>query len=248
MTTLSMVPLTTSQLRSANRRGLIPGPDEPDELFTKRFLEACSSPPSLLLPTFDLEIDWLPVAYSNKGLLPWHGGALFFEEDGRVRVQLRKTLQTKKQLYFLYSKKELLEHEALHAVRREFNEPLFEEMLAYQTATSAFRRACGPLVQTTAGASLFLLAAFVSWWSAWPFILISGIGLFKLAWRRRQFLACRAKLTRLVGLKAQALMIRLTDAEILHFSKVPIEEIERSLLESSSLRHKMIQASYFQDS
>lgn len=97
------------------------------------------------------------VRYSNKGLLPWQGGATFIDED-KIVIQLRKAYERKEKIYGIYPKEEIIAHELVHAKRMHLDEPCFEEILAYRTSSSPFRRYFGPLFRSSFESVLFLLS------------------------------------------------------------------------------------------
>lgn len=137
----TQVAMKDTELLSFFKRGLIPGPSETEEEFLKR---AEASPPlpawSVIEPLpsqWGFTIDWVPLVYSKKKLLPWEG-ALFFDDH----IQLHPKLQTKN--LFGNSLTEILHHESIHAARSAFHEPHFEEFLAYCTSPS-WKRLIGPL-------------------------------------------------------------------------------------------------------
>ncbi len=101
-------------------------------------------------------------------------------------IQIHPKLLKKKQkslfttLFFSYSIEEVLAHEFVHLVRYElfpYKEHLgFEEILAYQTSSSRFRRFLGPLLARPSDI-LWLLPLFLS--PIWVAFLPS---LFTLSW------------------------------------------------------------------
>lgn len=146
--------MENKELLSFFKRGLIPGPSETEEEFLKR-VEASPPLPAWSaikpLPTqWGFTIDWVPLVYSKKKLLPWEG-ALFFDDH----IQLHPKLQTKK--LFGNSLTEILHHESIHAARIAFNEPRFEEFLAYCTSPS-WKRLIGPLFSRIWEFPLFALS------------------------------------------------------------------------------------------
>ena len=82
------------------------------------------------------------VIQNNRGLWPWQGAVLwsYTTQDGYVFpvIQVRKTTS-------LASLEEIYAHECVHMARFAFQEPWFEEILAYQTSKRAWRRFLGPL-------------------------------------------------------------------------------------------------------
>lgn len=142
------------------KRGLIPGPSETEEAFLNR-VEASPARPEWnevppLASVWGFSIDWVPLVYSKKKLLPWEG-AIFWSDH----IQLHPKLQT--QNLFGNSQTEILHHESIHAARIAFNEPAFEEFLAYATSQSKWKRFLGPLFTRIWEFPLFALSLFSLW-------------------------------------------------------------------------------------
>ncbi len=100
-------------------------------------------------------IDWVPLQFSSKKLYFWEG-AVFWDTP---MIQIHPKLQTKK--LFGNSLTEILHHESIHAARETFDEPFFEEVLAYRTSPYAWKRFLGPIFQRVWEFPLFALACFV---------------------------------------------------------------------------------------
>ncbi|MDN3508935.1 MAG: hypothetical protein P0S93_02765 [Candidatus Neptunochlamydia sp.] len=171
--------LTKEVLKKLGEQGLIPGPHESKEQFVKRIdvlKKVKEDPPKFLKgkavsrwnPDFHKELGaipkWLPLTYSNHGLPLWQGAALWiFETPDRKKIpiiQLREGF--KKGKFLFYSQSEVLLHETLHAIRVAFNEPRFEEILAYHHSKSKWRRFIGPLFRKPSHAFFFIALIFIS--------------------------------------------------------------------------------------
>lgn len=202
------------------RRGFIPGPNESEETFLKRAI----SRPQLslcewkeishpLLEQWGFSIDWIPISYSSTKLLPWEGAVFWAKEDGTSSIQLKA-----------YST-EILMHEAIHAAREAFDEPVFEEFLAYMTSTAAWKRWVGPMFQRVWEFPFFALAVFFI-----PFFpVVASITLAYFIGRLlyRHFFFCRIK--KQVPL---SVLLCLTDREIR----------SGKISQTSSLRLQLIEA------
>lgn len=230
------------ELIAARIRGLIPGPDEDEANFLKR----TGSPVLASYPLFGgISPDWIKIHFSNKGLLPWHGGFFNPEEDVPY-LQLRKECQSRDKIFGIYSCKEILSHELVHAVRYRFEEPKFEEILAYQTSHVWFRRTFGALVTTKAETFIFMGILLLSGalLPSFPefgfFLLLKIVGFFSLRTllRQRIFEKSLSNLIKLTGSRqsALALALSLTDKEISRFSRSKPEEIKEYLKSSNLLR------------
>ncbi|NNM43702.1 MAG: hypothetical protein HKM07_05110, partial [Chlamydiae bacterium] len=204
------------------------------------------------------------VFYSDKNLPFWQGGATWVDSSGDALVQssfiqIKKRFQKEKYLPF-YKKQEILLHEMSHGIRMAFTEPRFEEVLAYRTSRSSFRRFFGPVFRTSKESYLvvisFLLSfllqvgfLFYSWpdllyiLSFLPFALI-GFYLCRLCFTQRIFLKCLQKMENLLPKsKIFPFVFCLTDKEIDMFSKKSLEEIQDYIREEKSLRWRQIRLS-----
>lgn len=171
--------LNKEGLKKLGEQGFVPGPHETEEQFVKRvdILKKVSESPSKFLegkifeewnPDFHKELGavpkWLPLTYSNQGLPFWQGAALWiFETPNHKKIpiiQLRERF--KKGKFLFYSQREVLLHETLHAVRAAFDEPRFEEVLAYYHSRSRRRRFLGPLFRKPSHAFFFIALIFIS--------------------------------------------------------------------------------------
>jgi hypothetical protein len=245
-------------LTELNRRGLIHAPDESQESYFRRCQAAIrvAQVPPLVKTLFDIDPDWVPVVYDNKGLYFWEGGCTWITQD-QVTVQLNRAFQ-KRGSWFGYSRDEILAHELVHAVREKFEEPIFEEVLAYQTTSFPLRRYFGPIFRTANESFFFMIALslftatfFLSQFHTLAlvgFLCFLSIGALRLLRMQLIFSRTQKKLSRLVGKqRALAVMLRLTDKEIIRFSKMSAAAITAYANEMSttSLRWQQITLAYF---
>jgi hypothetical protein len=266
--------ITDQQLITLSREGFIPGPEESIDQFERRVAacralrpqdeisELSSAHPEALTQVqtlFDVAPSWVPLVYSNRGMPPWQGAAACIAEASDntdvVWIQLRRALRTRPRLWGLYTRDELIAHELAHVGRMAFNEPIFEELLAYRTA-SPWRRHWAALIQTPLEALLLLLAFLVAslantlilffvptlysvlfWLQLLPFGLIFYL-ILRLSYRQRQLNRCQY----LLGLP---LTYRLTDAEIIRFGRMERAEITAYATQAQSLRWRLLRAVYF---
>lgn len=182
-----MTTLTNEQLLKFNRLGIIPGPEETHETFAKRadyclklkeqlgheFTKTLAAEPSddkevivsavdELIPLYDIAPDWIPIFFSNYKLPFWHGGCAWIfqiaeDTPTAALIQLRRSFRHSARYLGIYDRHELLVHELVHVGRMSFQESQFEEMLAYRTSQSAFRRWFGPIIQSSIESVLFVL-------------------------------------------------------------------------------------------
>jgi hypothetical protein len=191
---------------------------------------------------FDVTPDWVEVSYSNEGLKPWHGGCAIGD-----KIQLRKEFETRER-FWLCRRDELLAHELLHACRADFSDSLFEEILAFQTSRSWWRRFFSPIFGSNRETLLFLgtllPAAALVWVSPWIYLVpgaLALLGLGRLLIRQRQYRRCVRNLGRLVS-HPRAVTFRLTAEEIIRFSR---GEIESYVAQQTSTRWQEIKQRYF---
>lgn len=243
-----------------NRRGLIQGPDESEEAFFKRCQGARTSESPSSSKTkelFDLDPDWVSISYDNKNLRLWEGGCAWIE-GAKVSLQLKKHFEKSDTYLGLYSKEELIAHEYVHAARVAFEEPIFEEMLAYQTSKSPFRTILGPIFRTSSETKVLVFSFILLFFTALftPFQLIAwagalglfGVGFFRLFRTRQLFNKTHGHLVSLVGQKhALAVMMRLTDREITRFASMDPSAIlaYASKMTKTRLRWQQIVYAYF---
>jgi hypothetical protein len=253
------------QLFNLNKRGVFPGPNESDENFISRarsldFLDL--EPKALEL--FDASADWVEVRLSAKGLLPWEGAATWIEEttDGKrsASIQIKPSLPS-----FLYAREEVAAHEMAHAMRLMFDEPRFEEILAFQTSKNRFRRYFGPLFSHPTEVKIFvsmMLFSWVAYGMEWIFdlnlignyllfspLLALALGVLRLYRSQKVFAAALTHLAQAIKnpRKSLAVALRLSDTEIQQFARYSPEEILSFAKKEkeNTLRWKQLYLSYF---
>ncbi len=214
---------------------------------------------------FGISPDWIPIFFSNYQLYPWHGGCAWIfqlkkDSPTAALLQLRKALHRSKKLLGFYDRDELIAHELSHVGRMEFEEPRFEEVIAYTTARSPFRRYFGPIVQSSVESFLFLLvltgiiildavlvlrypAAYqqAMWLKAIP-LAMTAFALFRLWKKQRIYKKCYKHLCALLEdrQKAGAVLYRLTDREIALFAGWNAGKIREYMRAQDSLRWRFI--------
>lgn len=293
-----MKSFSDEELLKLNHQGLIPGPSESSEAFAARanyclslnehlseelktclsgevvnssaFLKVGSDTVSLF---YDFSPLWIPAFFSNYQLAPWHGGcAWIFQvtEDSPTGalLQLRKAFYRSPKYLGIYQRDELIAHELSHVGRMAYQEPKFEEILAYYTSSSTFRRWLGPLIQSSYESMIFVIilaliffidALLISFghgegylMAMWMKLIPLGLVIFALIrlWRRqRTFKMCLELLKACLHeeKKATAVIYRLKDDEIETLAKMSVEQIKAFVLsqKNSSLRWKLIAKAYF---
>lgn len=272
--------LTDEELLKFNSQGLIPGPDETEEAFCKRaeyclnlrneilqlpFNDGSKEVPEQALhkikTLYGFAPTWVPLFFSNYRLLPWHGGcAWIFQQSEETPIsaflQLRRPFSYKDTYLGLYSRDELLAHELCHVGRMCFEEPRFEEILAYRTSPSGFRRWVGAIAQSSWETMLFfLLLCLILIFDLFgiplhglklvPLILV-GLAVYRLVKRQNEYKRCLSNLQALFKNHAESILFRLTDREIVSFSHLSPEALREAIEEKkgSSLRWRVIEKAY----
>lgn len=216
---------------------------------------------------------WVPVFFSNAQLPPWHGGcAWIFQINDKSPVsgfiQLRKHFYQSERYLTLYQRDEILAHEFAHIGRMCFEEPKFEEFLAYQSSPSAWRKRLGPLVQSSWESLLFVILlllifiidGFMLWFGDFltyyklmglkliPLLLL-GAGVLRLVIRNQQLVKCRETLSKITPdpLTVNAITYRLTDKEIIALGRMDLNmamsEIQK-WIRGGTLRWQLISKGY----
>lgn len=229
--------------------------------------EALNSALPTMQKLYGINPHWLPIYFSNHQLFPWHGGSAWIfqlteSSPTTALLQLRKAFYSSKTFLRLYSRDEVVAHEAAHVGRMLFEEPRFEELLAYRSSSSPFRRWLGPIVQSGKESAIFVFLlfllimadifiltlgsfeafAYVQSFKLFPVALI-GLALVRLWRRHRQFRLCRKNLAHTSD--PEALIYRLTDKEIATFSRLSPEKINDYVKSATGLRWRQLRLAYF---
>lgn len=215
---------------------------------------------------FGIKPDWVPVFFSNKQLAPWQGGAVWIFQQSEQSplgafIQLKHAFAKQKTFLGIYDRTELMSHECAHIGRMLFDEPEFEEMLAYSTSKNAFRRWLGPLIKSARqirGFMIFLVAIIMMDIAVlamnqtslyfdlmWLKLIPAGMilmGLWGLHKRHQAFDLCLANLKSLYPKEASAIQFRLTDKEIYLFAKSAPQSIEQYIEAQECLRWQAIRS------
>lgn len=180
---------------------------------------------ALTLSLYHIAPTWIPLLFSNYRLPLWEGGCAWIfqkskEEPLSAFLQLRRHFLRHHRLLST-QRRELLAHEMAHVGRMVFEEPAYEELLAYRTSPLMWRRTFGPLFQSSRETLFWVLLLFfgvvAAPWSLWPllaspFLLL--LLLARLGWRHYRFRSA-LRLIHSAGLSnAEPLLYRLTDREI----------------------------------
>ncbi len=224
---------------------------------------------------YDIQPNWIPVLFSNYKLSFWHGGCAWIYQENEQSptcafFQLRKAFESNKTYLGLYKRDELIAHELSHVGRMMFEEVRFEEVLAYRSDASRFRRYFGPIMQSSWESALFILILFLimiidfslatmlsaskyehmMWLKLFPFgMLVYALG--RLVRKQCQFKNCFEKILQVCKneRQANAIIYRLTDEEIVLFAQLPASRILDYAKQQakSSLRWAVITTAYFSE-
>lgn len=273
--------LTSEEINLLNHQGFIAGPGESEEDFKKRVAychalknEIANQPAEDILQEaypltkkwFDIAPKWIPCLFDNHQLALWHGGcAWIFQKNNSTPtgafLQLRKIFYKQPAFLGIYKRSEFVAHELSHVGRMMFEEPRYEEFLAYQTATSLFQKYFGPLVRSSLEAIIFVVTLILilildmmvltgGYFSMyfqiqWLKLIPVGLILFalgRLFKTRMTFVQCLNNLKQTVGESAQAVIYRLTDNEIDRFAQMSSDDIKTYAMkqEKKELRWRQI--------
>lgn len=187
---------------------------------------------------------WVPLFFSNYQLTPWHGGcAWIFQLDEHTPtaafLQVRARFRHVPVYLGLYRREELIAHELAHVGRMLYQEPQFEEFLAYQSSASPWRRWLGPIIQSSKESLFFILLlglvilmdlALLSigpgtetlslYIKLIPFLIIA-LAFIRCSYRHSLLTHCLHRLEALYPPKiAKHFLYRLRDSEIKRFAKI----------------------------
>jgi len=195
------------------KRGIIAGPSETEDAFLKR--AALLSPlfTTLVSPHYQMRVDWAPVSYEGKEVRSWEAGCALIEENGTAVVEINPRLQRAKP-FWGYSHCEVIHHEIVHLIRSQFNEPRFEEALAYATSSKKWRRVIGPLFSHVWEPLIFVIAPLFPLFA----LALGGYFSLKLSVIHVSMKKVRKKLSALF-VEPERVLLLLTDKEIRAFRK-----------------------------
>ena len=254
-----------------NSSGIIAGPSESSSKFLERLahVQKVKSNPDLLKKELKLNCKKLPVCrFSDLDLCidwvssytPWFRSLFFWEPMATMIFSnhqwlipvLRINLKKKNWLY-----KESMKHESVHISRCAFEEPVFEEILAYSTSSSKLRRVLGPIFRSSFELGCFFLTTLFLFLSFYRFPLFfcgftiwGGVVSFfciRLFKNLRKLSKTKSKILKIFNLVKNpiAVCIRLTDHEIAFFADASLEKIcEYVEKRKNEVRWKQILMSY----
>jgi hypothetical protein len=228
-------------------RGLIPGPDEPAEIFLRRVeLSPCLPTERLSITPFSVEPDWLMPLYSSGEVRLWEGAVTLIDQDSdglhRVSIHVGKSL--------LLPTSSLLAHEWVHAIRCAFPDSYGEEILAWRTCPARWARGLALLALDWRQLSIFAGAVIGIWLGllfedGW---LLSGgamlaCGALLRGWMIHRPYTLAAQALSLQGLPTWPILLHLSQAEICALSRAPSTFWEE-FAEANDFRFEFLHASF----
>ena len=214
---------------------------------------------------YGFEIDWVPGFFTNSrmGLL-FAGCAMYSYDDFFAVFIIRKAFKLKER-WIIYGRTELMSHELCHVAHIGFRTKNYEEILAYQTSESLFRRLLGGMLRTTTDTYL-LLASMIglliaqiinitmrppSEWRQFPMSLVYAttfliifcvVSRYLFYWNR--FRKARKALVRVFGdTNALSVLFRCHGGEIREIARLPNTTTLRAWLSNKlheSIRWRII--------
>lgn len=279
--------ISDEQLLEYDLQGLIPGPKEDETSFLDR-VNYCLEIKNILrshiskeieinsrnylkevypmtLKSYALAPDWIPIVFDNHQLYLWHGGSAWIfqlEEASPLSafIQMRKELKDKNHCGLFLDRNEILAHEIAHVGRMAFEEPKYEELLAYSSSKSKWRKLSGGLIKNSKESALFVLTLFLIilldlfLLMTQDFKFYATASLFKLIpvamiifatirlyYTQKNFKKCFKNLSKCLKKDYVAPFIyRLTDREIDLFGKYSEKEIKDYFNADESLRGRLL--------
>lgn len=218
---------------------------------------------------YGIQPQWVPLFFSNYQLAPWHGGcAWIFQLNDQTPtaafLQLRARFRHSPSLMGIYHRNELMAHELAHVGRMLYQEPQFEEFLAYQSS-SPWRRWLGPIVQSSKESFFFILLlgfailtdfallsigpkmTAIAWWMKLLPLGFIAFALGRLMYRHHILKKCLQNLEKLYSpLEAKHLLYRLRDSEIKQFSRFAPAKIQEFIDQTAdqSFRWRFLKTVY----
>jgi hypothetical protein len=105
---------------------------------------------------YDFKIDWVPGFYITPDFGMLFGGCAYsFDPDFFSLFIIRNSFK-KKEKWLFYERDELMSHELCHVARFALKAHTYEEMFAYQTSTSGFRKKFGCMMRAAWETYIFM--------------------------------------------------------------------------------------------
>ena len=214
---------------------------------------------------YHFDIDWVPGFFANHRMGILFAGCALYSRDDFFAVFIIRKIFKLKERWIIYSRTELMAHELCHVAHIGFQTRDYEEIFAYQTSESAFRKILGGMLRTTTDTYMILTCVIVlliaqilnvilrppSLWHEFPMPLIYGIStlgfcliFFRYLYFWHRFKNAQTNIMRVFGrLKALPVLFRCDGSEIKEISKLNEETDLRVWLSyklHSSVRWRII--------
>ncbi len=226
-------------MKSLYNDGFIPGPEESEREFFERvnIVKKIVEDPKKYLPFKGTmkALNGATLSIQSKSL-PFHAASTLIIEIAGTTLSIIKE-PSRLSLLFV-SHQEVINHELVHAKRAMFNEPGFEEMIAYQTSSSKLRKTLSPMINSTHETLLFILLSFLIPFSALPFLVYFSYLLLRLWKKTMIFNRCKKHL-KLSSDYNEKFLEGMTDKEILLVASGGLKK-----LNTSSFRWKFLKEVY----
>lgn len=192
--------------------------------------EIFAEPRSLTQRLFGFTIDWVPGFFIDSSGLLFGGCSYYYFPDFFALFTIRRAF-AEQERWLIYRRTELLAHELCHIARIGIGSREYEEVFAYRTSASRFRRAVGGMFRSPADSYSFLGSAFVillarltqiGWlpglvqWPFWlPFLFCLLFQFGRHGATMKRFSRACERLAAVCGEQALPVLFRCTDGEVL---------------------------------
>ena len=181
---------------------------------------------------FGFRCDWVPGFFFQASPLSFFGGYAFYFFPEFFAMFLARNCFRNKRKWLFIERDELVAHEMCHIARAALQSQAYEELFAYQTATTTFRRFTGGIFREQLDSFLFLGATFflLFWqlaraiwlpqlpaWGGWVILLLDvSFLLIRHGITYHRFTTALGKLVQLYGDEAiaRAVLFHASDEEI----------------------------------
>lgn len=181
---------------------------------------------------FGFRCDWVPGFFFQASPLSFFGGYAFYFFPEFFAMFLARNCFRNKRKWLFIERDELVAHEMCHIARAALQSQAYEELFAYQTATTTFRRFTGGIFREQLDSFLFLGATFflLFWqlaraiwlpqlpaWGGWVILLLDvSFLLIRHGITYHRFTTALGKLVQLYGDEAiaRAVLFHASDDEI----------------------------------
>lgn len=213
-----------NEYKSIYEKGFLPGPKETKEEFYHRIIE---TEKIIQNPEKHFKESLTPLNPSTllslkKNLFFYGSSTSIYETKNGICIPVISKPSKFSSLFV--QKQEILAHEKVHARRALFEEPMFEEVLAFRTSPSFLRRYFSPILCTPSQTYLFLFLGALSYFSIIPLLGYISFLNFNLHRKQKAITRCLKRYTLKEGM-----LQGMTDKEILALSKGKIGQIDLSL-------------------